>query len=162
MKDELLKLAEDALEILRKASRGIRHLPGDEPEPGIRSGNYWETLRDKAAKALELLPDLHERKSYTVSTELSLYAVERMTEAAVIRKYVVAGKLEHGRIFEEAAELGIMDRDLAAYLSRMFRYRADMYYRTGIGTRELSTKLRKLAETLWALLALDENGPKTK
>jgi hypothetical protein len=97
-----------------------------------------------------------------VSTELSLYAVERMTEAAVIRKYVVAGKLEHGRIFEEAAELGIMDRDLAAYLSRMFRYRADMYYRTGIGTRELSTKLRKLAETLWALLALDENGPKTK
>jgi hypothetical protein len=101
---------------------------------------------------LELLDDLHQRKNYTVAVELALYAIERMTEAAVIKKYIVASKRDHGRIFDEAADLGILDKDLSAYLSRMFRYRSDMYYRMGIGTKALSEKLNKLSKALWQVL----------
>lgn len=158
---KLLELAEDALEILKKASRGQRASPTDVLEPGIRKGKDWETLEDKASMALSLLKDLHTRRNYTVCTELALYSMERATEAAVIRRFVSARKAEHGLVFQEAAELGILDKGLADSLYRMFRYRSEMYYRGGIGTHELSEKMISLSSGLWELLHEPEKKKST-
>jgi hypothetical protein len=152
MTKELQILAEEALEYLKKASKGRKATPKNHFEPGIRRGKEHEILADKAKKAMGLLDDLHRRKQYTVCTELALYSIERLTEAAVIKKYITARKKEHGRIFEEASDLGIMDKELAAYLSRMFRYRGELYYREGVSTREVSAKMMELAKGVEVIL----------
>jgi len=152
MSDEgLLPLAEEALKHMRRASRGIVER-GETGEPGIRKDVDWQILYDKAKKAVALLDDLHQRMNYTLVTELSLYSMERLAEAAVKKTFYVAERLEHGRIFEEAAKLEIIDTELASYLSRLFRYRSQLYYRSGIGTKELSEKLIELSKEFLKLI----------
>ena len=152
MTEGLLQLAEEALTYMRRASRGGVG-KDDLPEPEIRKGADWQTLHDKGKKAIDLLPDLHKRQNYTLVVELSLYSMERLAEAAMKRNYYVADSTEHGRIFEDAASLGVLDPELAAYLSRLFRYRSQLYYRSGIGTRELSDKLSQLANGFYSLMS---------
>jgi hypothetical protein len=147
----LLELAEEALKYMRKASRGFVD-QGDLGEPGIRKDVDWQILYDKAKKAIGILDDLHQRMNYTLVTELSLYSMERLAEAAVKKTFYVSERLEHGRIFEEAAKLEIIDSELASYLSRLFRYRSQLYYRSGIGTKELSVKLIELSKEFQKLI----------
>jgi uncharacterized protein (UPF0332 family) len=149
---KFLELAEDALEILKKASKGQRASSTDILEPGIRKGKDWETLEDKASMAISLLNDLYARQNYTICTELAFYSMERATEAAVIKNFISVKKSEHGLFFQEAAELGILEKDLADSLYRLFRYRSEIYYRGGIGTQELSEKMIALSNGLWDIL----------